>query len=194
MTTNLFERIFSTNLENITKEEFVHKFLEDWTTTYEQWVKDYEDRLPLIYEQWKQDAQKRYDREVEQMMKYANEHYKREYHKNNYIKRELKRLEMLKEVHGYPKVNKPSDLRFSTPGRNTSDLLLIENLEHDLSRWYDENHHIYYFKEAIGWRVSKKWYLELVWTPETQQKVDEDNRLLAESISRFYANTNYWGD
>ena len=165
---------------------------------YDEWMRKEELRFPEIYEKMKESAQKTFDYYYQRQVEIANRKYKRESSKEAYLVKEAKRLEHYKQVEYPTKVDEPKYLCFSKPGDNGTSLFNIDYLENAIKGWWDNHYHNYYFQEALGYRIvidkRGSWYLELIWSEETQQKVDDANKRLADAISEFYATCRYCGD
>lgn len=196
MKTTLFE--FNEPLVNFSKDEFLKIFFENWKPMYDEWMRKEELDFPNKYEKMKQDAEKTFNFYYQREVNYANSKYKRESSKIKYLDRAAKWLERYKHVEYPTKVEEPSHLCFSKPGENGTSLFNINYLENAIKGWWDEHYHNYYFQEALGYRIviekRGSWYLELIWSEETQQKVDEANKRLADEIAEFYATCRYCGD
>ena len=197
-TTTLFEMRFEQTLSNVTKEDFLKIFFENWKPMYDEWMRNEELRFPEIYEEMKASAQKVFDYYYQREVEYVNRKYKRESKKTEYLERQAKRLEHYKHVEYPTKVDEPTHLCFSKPGENGTSLFNIKYLENSIKGWWDEHYNNYYFQEALGYRIvidkHNRWDLELIWNEETAQKVKEDNDRMAREIMEFYATCRYCGD
>lgn len=181
---------------NISAEDFAKFIVEDVETA----IKAYSEfRKPM-----KEEEKAKYiERRKADIIKYAEKRYKRQSNRDKYIQNAI---ENIKDMPDYDNI---TFFDFDVePGRNgiLNDCILREGITtEDALRCFKEIKDNKYFKRATGWafkaqankdsmRYAFRPYVDLICDESTAKEMEDDAQRLADSISKFYANTNYWGD
>lgn len=185
----------------LNKEEFVKLLSEDlkiasdnyYEIIAEEVAKSKEREINYYRERYTKEAEKRYKRKSNQE-RYFNELFEKEM---NRINRQ------------YNSENRNNsfeiDVEFGKMGRSWNTIIETTNLENNLNDCFD------YIKENNFWVNSNGWSIEymtsnnslinswrisikLILPEELENEAKRLNKELADSVSRFYAGSNYWGD
>lgn len=185
----------------LSKEEFVKLLSEDlkiasdnyYEIIAEEVAKCKEREINYYSEKYTKEAEKRYKRKSNQE-RYFNELFEKEMNRIN------------RQYNSENRNNSFSlDIEFGKMGRSWSTIIETTNLESNLNDCFE------YIKENNFWVNSNGWSIEymtnnnslinswritikLILPKELENEALRLNKELADSVSRFYSNSNYWGD
>ena len=189
------------SISDISKEEFISMVVEDVKNAKVEYKKWSDEEAEQRYEIDCQTYIERRNKKIENIIAESkNRVYKRESFRTRWVEKEIAKLpETLNRSSHYSGKDllyikwdvKPWDNATSYIGVNDES-----RLEHLFSSYYDESINNKYFKNSTGWSIVEDFSTEFKFhlSEELQAEWREDKKRLAESISKFYSGSNYWGD
>jgi hypothetical protein len=185
----------------LSKEEFVKLLGEDlkiasdnyYEIIAEEVAKCKEREINYYSEKYTKEAEKRYKRKSNQE-RYFNELFEKEM---NRINRQ------------YNSENRNNsfeiDVEFGKMGRDGRTVIDISDLENNLNDCFDYIKENKFWVNANGWSIEyitnsnsliNSWRItiKLILPKELENEAKRLNKELADSVNRFYSNSNYWGD
>jgi Ni,Fe-hydrogenase maturation factor len=185
----------------LSKEEFVKLLSEDlkiasdnyYEIIAEEVAKSKEREINYYSEKYTKEAEKRYKRKSNQE-RYFNELFEKEM---NRINRQ------------YNSENRNNsfeiDVEFGKMGRDSRTIIDISDLESNLNDCFEYIKENNFWINANGWSIEyvmsnksliNSWRItiKLILPEELENEAKRLNKELADSVNRFYSNSNYWGD
>ncbi len=185
----------------LSKEEFVKLLGEDlnnasdnyYEIIAEEVAKIKEREINYYSEKYTKEAEKRYKRKSKQV-RYFNELFEKEMNRIN-------------RQYNPEKRNKSFslDIEFGKLGRDSRTVININDLESNLNDCFDYIKENNFWVNANGWSIeyfvsstslinNLRITIKLILPEELKNEALRLNKELADSVSRFYSNSNYWGD
>lgn len=189
------------SISEISKEEFISMIIEDVKNAKVEYKNWSEEEAEQRYEKDCQTYVERRNKKIENIIAESkNRVYKRESFRTRLVEKEIAKLpETLNRSSQYSGKDllyikwdvKPWDNATSYIGVNDDSAL-----ERLFSSYYDNSINNKYFKNSTGWSIVEEISTEFKFhlSKELQAEWREDEKRLAESISKFYSGSNYWGD
>ena len=186
---------------NLSEEEFVSLMKADLDKAIVEYAgicKEYNDKVIADrVEKAKKDA-----------IAYAEKKYKKQSYKDKYIQNAIKNAEDSKWF-----LENPENIFFDfwpEKGQNGIPgvcILTKKSTESQLKQCYEKLQGSKYFKKATGWAFkyeskdkdalsicSFRPYIDVIIDDDLRSEQARDEKRLADSIEKFYAGSNYWGD
>lgn len=191
-------REFVKSPAELSKEEFIKMAIEDVEVAKVEYRKWSEEVTEQRYKEDCEEYAKRREQRILDITNTSYKKYKREFYRQRWVEQEIAKLpETL--ARGYWHVGHDlTDIRWDLkPWDNGAhDIDLKRDLEYVFGYLYDEAIKNKYFLQCTGWSIVEDFSTEFKFhlSEELQKEWKEDERKLGEAISRFYANTKYWGD
>lgn len=185
----------------LSKEEFVKLLSEDlkiasdnyYEIIAEEVAKCKEREINYYSEKYTKEAEKRYKRKSNQE-RYFNELFEKEMNRIN------------RQYNSENRNNSFSlDIEFGKMGRDSRTIINIDELESNLNDCFEYIKENKFWVNANGWSIEyitnsnsliNSWRIpiKLILSEELKNEALHLNKELADSVNRFYANSNYWGD
>jgi hypothetical protein len=185
----------------LSKEEFVKLLGEDlkiasdnyYEIIAEEVAKCKEREINYYSEKYTKEAEKRYKRKSKQVQ-YFNELFEKEMNRIN------------RQYNPEKRNNSFSlDIEFGKMGRDSRTVIDISDLENNLNDCFDYIKENNFWINANGWSIEyvvsnksliNSWRItiKLILPKELENEAKRLNKELADSVNRFYSNSNYWGD
>lgn len=185
----------------LSKEEFVKLLGEDlnnasdnyYEIIAEEVAKSKERVISYYHEKYTKEAEKRYKRKSNQE-RYFNELFEKEM---NRINRQYNQEQINNSFE--------IDIEFGKMGRDSRTVINISDLESNLNDCFEYIKENNFWVNANGWSIEyfvsstsliNSWRItiKLILPEELENEALRLNKELADSVSRFYSNSNYWGD
>lgn len=191
-------REFGKNPADITKEEFVKMAIEDIEkakVAYKIWSDEEAEQ------RYKEDCERHAERREQKILDITNasyKKYKREYYRQRWVMQEVAKIPKTL-VKGYWHFGKElTSIRWDYKPWDMSSAYidLKRDLESEMEHIYNELIKNKYFLQCTGWSIVEDFSTEFIFhlSEELQAEWKAEEKKLSDSINRFYAGSNYWGD
>lgn len=182
-------------------EQFVEMIMEDIETAKKTYFDITSKRAEERYESDKKKYSERRTREIEKIIEKSYAKYQREYYRLRWVEKEIAKWP---EEYTRKYWHNPDTLTYvdwsMKPWENGTSCISFnrgEDIVRDFFKSrFTEDFNNKYFSQCSGWEivVTQRPYFKLILSPELEAEWEADEKRLSDAISRFYANSTYWGD